>query len=77
MIPVSGKRNLFAKTNARGGGKMWNFKRCPRCQGDIFIDDDLDKKYEKCLQCGWERELVKVSLPKKEMPVKRTKSKVA
>ncbi len=36
---------------------MWNFKSCPRCRGDIFIDEDTDKCYEKCLQCGYEREL--------------------
>ena len=40
---------------------MWNFKKCPRCRGDIFIDEDIENCYEKCLQCGYERELVKVS----------------
>ncbi len=44
---------------------MWNFKSCPRCKGDIFIDEDTDKCYEKCLQCGWERELVRVTLSSK------------
>ncbi len=36
---------------------MWNLKKCPRCRGDIFIDEDTDRYYEKCLQCGYEREL--------------------
>ena len=36
---------------------MWNFKKCPRCRGDIFIDEDTERCYEKCLQCGYEREL--------------------
>jgi len=40
---------------------MWNFKGCPKCRGDIFVDEDLDRSYEKCLQCGYERELVRVS----------------
>ena len=40
---------------------MWNFKGCPKCQGDIFVDEDIDRSYEKCLQCGYERELVRVS----------------
>jgi DNA-directed RNA polymerase subunit M/transcription elongation factor TFIIS len=40
---------------------MWNFKKCPKCQGDIFIDQDIDASYEKCLQCGYEREMVKAS----------------
>lgn len=36
---------------------MWNLKRCPRCRGHVYIDEDLDACYEKCLQCGYEREL--------------------
>jgi len=43
---------------------MWNFKSCPRCKGDIFIDEDLERCYEKCLQCGYERELVRVAVKK-------------
>jgi hypothetical protein len=38
---------------------MWSFKGCPKCRGDIFIDEDIDRSYEKCLQCGFERELVR------------------
>ena len=44
---------------------MWTFKKCPRCRGDIFIDEDISNTYEKCLQCGYERELVKVSASRK------------
>jgi hypothetical protein len=51
---------------------MWTIKGCPKCRGDTFIDEDIDSCYEKCLQCGYERELVRVSrsndnrlLPKK------------
>jgi DNA-directed RNA polymerase subunit M/transcription elongation factor TFIIS len=40
---------------------MWKFNKCPKCSGDIFIDQDIGTSYEKCLQCGYERELVKVS----------------
>jgi DNA-directed RNA polymerase subunit M/transcription elongation factor TFIIS len=43
---------------------MWNFKSCPRCRGDIFIDEDIDKTYYKCLQCGFERELNKAKAAK-------------
>ncbi len=39
---------------------MWNFKKCPRCRGDIFIDEDTERCYEKCLQCGYERELERI-----------------
>jgi hypothetical protein len=44
---------------------VWNFKKCPRCHGDIFIDEDIDHCYEKCLQCGYERELERVRVYRK------------
>ena len=44
---------------------MWKYKSCPRCKGDIFIDEDLDGIYIKCLQCGYERELARDLLAKK------------
>ncbi len=40
---------------------MWKYKSCPRCQGDIFIDEDIDGNYIKCLQCGYEKELTRDS----------------
>jgi hypothetical protein len=40
---------------------MWSFKGCPKCRGDVFIDEDLDTTYEKCLQCGYEREMARVT----------------
>jgi ribosomal protein S27AE len=49
----------------KGGGSVWNFKKCPRCQGDTFIDEDTDRSYEKCLQCGYERELERVRVSRK------------
>jgi ribosomal protein S27AE len=36
---------------------MWKMRNCPRCQGDLFIDKDLDGWYEQCLQCGYRREM--------------------
>lgn len=36
---------------------MWKLRNCPRCQGDLFIDKDLDGWYEQCLQCGYRREM--------------------
>ena len=41
---------------------MWNIKGCPRCKGDLFIDEDPERCYEICLQCGYERELVRVGV---------------
>jgi len=33
------------------------FKSCPRCQGDVFLDSDMDGWYEQCLPCGYRRDL--------------------
>lgn len=54
---------------------MWNFKGCPRCRGDIFIDEDTDKCYEKCLQCGYERELVRVNVSR-NMDTEKAKTSI-
>ena len=43
---------------------MWNYKRCPRCSGDTYVEECFSQLYEKCLQCGYEREITKQSLPK-------------
>jgi hypothetical protein len=40
-----------------GGGMMWKRKGCPRCQGDLFVDEEVGSNYIKCLQCGYEKEL--------------------
>jgi len=31
---------------------MWKFKSCPRCGGDIYLDQDERRWYEHCLRCG-------------------------
>jgi hypothetical protein len=31
--------------------------RCPKCGGKIFFDKDCYGWYEKCLYCGWSRDL--------------------
>lgn len=28
------------------------FKACPRCRGDMYLDEDVYGAYGKCLQCG-------------------------
>ena len=33
------------------------FMSCPRCQGDIYLDNDSDGRYFGCLQCGYRRYL--------------------
>ncbi len=36
---------------------VWNFKGCPRCGGDTFLDQDHESIYEHCLLCGYSREV--------------------
>jgi ribosomal protein S27AE len=36
----------------------WKLKSCPRCSGDTFIEKDVDGWVERCLLCGYSRELV-------------------
>ncbi len=36
---------------------MWKFRRCPRCNGDVFLDRDEYNWYEHCIQCGHARDL--------------------
>ncbi len=35
----------------------WRLKGCPRCNGDMFTDRDIDGWYEHCLLCGYTRDL--------------------
>ncbi len=44
---------------------MWTMKKCPRCRGDIYTDEDVNRSFEKCLQCGYERELLKSETARK------------
>jgi DNA-directed RNA polymerase subunit M/transcription elongation factor TFIIS len=55
---------------------MWKYKGCPRCQGDIFIDEDIDESYEKCLQCGYERELLGVRRSKRARDTEKDRAGV-
>jgi hypothetical protein len=59
----------------KGGMEMWVFKGCPRCKGDLFLEEDPDRNYEKCLQCGYERELVRVAV-KRNTQIAREKAGV-
>ena len=31
--------------------KLW-LKQCPRCRGDLYLEQDAYDKYLACLQCG-------------------------
>lgn len=32
---------------------MLFFKACPRCRGDIYVEQGLSEEVTKCLQCGF------------------------
>jgi len=37
---------------------MWKLRGCPRCGGDVFSADDVDGRYQECLQCSYRRDQV-------------------
>ena len=36
---------------------MIKLKGCPKCHGDIRLDNDMHGEYLSCLQCGYMRDL--------------------
>ena len=36
---------------------MFWFKQCPRCCGDLFIDNDQYGSFVTCLQCGLSKDV--------------------
>ena len=32
---------------------MFWLRACPRCNGDVFLEEDTDGYYVVCLQCGY------------------------
>jgi hypothetical protein len=34
---------------------MWRLKSCPRCGGDMCLEEGPDGQEEKCLQCSYVR----------------------
>jgi len=41
---------------------MIKFKVCPRCQGDLYLSEDIFGKYFSCMQCGYLKDLVEPTL---------------
>lgn len=31
---------------------MMYFKGCPKCQGDLYLGEDIHGQYLSCIQCG-------------------------
>ncbi len=46
--------------------EMIKFKVCPRCHGDLYLNEDIFGKYVNCLQCGYLKDLETPALTKKE-----------
>jgi hypothetical protein len=46
---------------------VW-LKACPRCQGDLFLEQDHYGKFKTCLQCGYARDLAESVSPTAEPP---------
>jgi len=34
------------------GINQFYFKACPKCRGDMYLDEDAYSVFTKCLQCG-------------------------
>lgn len=45
---------------------MWKFKSCPKCDGDLYVDWDMNGWYVQCLQCGYLSDLDSILKAKKE-----------
>ena len=49
---------------------MFLLKKCIRCNGDMYIDDDYFGKFIKCLACGYT-----INLPEEKTKKVTTKNK--
>jgi len=54
---------------------MWKLKGCPKCGGDVFLEKDPSGWYERCLQCGYNRDMV-VVFEAKQQPAGKKKEPV-
>jgi len=63
----------------------WKLKSCPRCNGDLFIQREMDGWYEACLACGYRMDisnlvaanaLGQVRLKDQIIPVNKTNNNV-
>ena len=52
---------------------MLRLKSCPRCKGDLRIDQDHYGWYEECIQCGYICDLPRVVTTQEQNPEKTEK----
>ena len=46
---------------------MIKFKACPKCKGDLYLNQDMYGKYLNCLQCGYLKDISSGSeIPQRE-----------
>jgi len=55
---------------------MLNFKSCPRCRGDVVIENDRYGWYEQCLQCGYLRNMKIIVKAKQPLTQKETREEL-
>jgi hypothetical protein len=55
----------------KGCGKMWKLRSCPKCHGDVFLEKDISGWYERCLQCGYNRDMIPMVEVKKSLSSKK------
>ena len=41
---------------------MIKLKGCPKCQGDLYLSEDMFGKYFNCMQCGYLKDIVEPRL---------------
>lgn len=46
---------------------MWKLKSCPKCDGDLYVDWDMNGEFVQCLQCGYLADLASVLKAKSEV----------
>lgn len=50
-------------------GKSSRNRRCPKCGGNLYMDQDYHGWYEQCLQCSYMKDLVVVYEKKKPVTI--------
>ena len=45
---------------------MWQLKSCPKCHGDVFLEKDISGWYQRCLQCGYNKDMMPLVEVKKQ-----------
>ncbi len=56
---------------------QWKLRGCPRCSGDVYVEKDNDETNERCLQCGYVKQIGRGFARKIERQPVEEKKKVA